>query len=80
MSKTKRARYPDEFKARVVREALKENTTLVEIEAKFKVHPNQTGNCKTQAIEGLANVFFGKTERGEVATEAQITDLLTKIR
>jgi transposase len=79
MSKTKRTRYSAEFKAKVAREAMKENTTLVEIAAKFKVHPNQVGDWKRQAVEGLANVFSGKADRDEIATEAQIKDLHAKI-
>jgi transposase len=79
MSKTKRTRYSAEFKARVAREAMKEDATLVEIAAKFKVHPNQVGDWKKQAIEGLANVFSVKGDRDEIATEAQIKDLHAKI-
>jgi len=79
MSKTKRTRYSAEFKAKVAREAMKEEATLVEIASKFKVHPNQVGDWKKQAIEGLANVFSGKADRGEAATEAQIKDLHAKI-
>jgi transposase len=79
MSKTKRIRYSAEFKAKVAREAMKEDATLVEIAARFKVHPNQVGEWKKQAIEGLANVFSGKADRAEIATEAQIKDLHAKI-
>ncbi len=79
MSRTKRTRYSAEFKAKVAREAMKEDATLVEIAARFNVHPNQVGDWKKQAIEGLANVFSGKTDRDEMATEAQIKDLHAKI-
>lgn len=79
MSKTKRMRYSAEFKAKVAREAMKENATLVEIATRFKVHPNQVGEWKKQAVEGLANVFSGKAERNEAVTEAQIKDLHAKI-
>jgi transposase len=79
MSKAKRTRYSAEFKAKVAREAMKEGATLVEIATKFKVHPNQVGDWKKQAIEGLANVFSGKANRDEAVTEAQIKDLHSKI-
>ena len=79
MSKTKRARYSAEFKAKVAREAMKEDATLVEIAARFNVHPNQVGDWKKQAIEGLASVFSGKADRDEMVTEAQIKDLHAKI-
>ncbi len=79
MSKTKRTRYSAEFKAKVAREAMKEGATLVEIASRFGVHPNQVGDWKKQAIEGLANVFSGKPDRDEMATETQIKDLHAKI-
>ncbi len=79
MSKTKRTRYSAEFKAKVAREAMKEDATLVEIAARFNVHPNQVGDWKKQAIEGLTGVFSGKADRDEMATEAQIKDLHAKI-
>jgi transposase len=79
MSKTKRTRYSGEFKAKVAREAMKEEATLVEIAARFNIHPNQVGEWKKQAIEGLADVFSGKAGREEMATEAQIKDLHAKI-
>ena len=79
MSKTKRTRYSAEFKAKVARAALKEDTTIVEIAARFNIHPNQVSEWKKQAVEGLANVFAGKAERSDVVHEAQIKELHAKI-
>ncbi len=88
MSKTKRNRYSADFKAKVAREALKEDlsacnaqagATIVDISARYGIHPNQVGEWKKQAIEGLAGVFSGKTSRIEAANEAQIKELHAKI-
>jgi transposase len=64
MNRTKRTRYSAEFKAKVAREALKEETTIVEIAAQFNTYPNQVSEWKKQALEGLKDVFAGKADRG----------------
>ena len=79
MSKTKRNRYSAEFKAKVAREALKEETTIAEIAARFSIHPNQVSDWKRQALEGLADIFNGKAGRNDIAHEAQIKELHAKI-
>lgn len=79
MGKTKRNRYSGEFKAKVAREAMREGTTIAEIAARYNIHPNQVSEWKKQAIEGLAEVFTGKTVRNEGAHEAQIKELHAKI-
>jgi transposase len=79
MSKTKRNRYSAEFKAKVAREALKEETTIAEIAARFNIHPNQVSDWKKQAIKELSDVFTGKTGRNDVVHESQIKDLHAKI-
>jgi transposase len=79
MSKTKRKRYAAEFKAKVAREALKEEMTIAEIAARFNIHPNQVSEWKKQALEGLTNVFAGKVERSDAAHEAEVKELHAKI-
>jgi transposase len=79
MSKTKRKRYAAEFKAKVAREALKEESTIADIATRFSIHPNQVSEWKKQALEGLAEVFAGKTGRSDAAHEAQIKELHAKI-
>ena len=79
MSKTKRNRYSGDFKAKVAREAMREGSTIVEIAARYNIHPNQVSEWKKQAIEGLADVFTGKSGRNEATHEAQITELHAKI-
>lgn len=79
MSKTKRNRYSAEFKAKVAREALKEEATIAEIATRFSIHPNQVSDWKKQAVEGFADIFTGKTGRKDIAHEAQIKELHAKI-
>ena len=79
MSKTKRNRYSAEFKAKVAREALKEESTIVEIAARFNIHPNQVSDWKKQALKGLSDVFAGKPSRHDIAQEAQVKELHAKI-
>lgn len=79
MSKTKRNRYSAEFKAKVAREALKEESTIAEIAARFNIHPNQVSDWKKHALKGLSEAFEGKPNRDEIAHEAQIKELHAKI-
>ena len=79
MSKTKRRRYSADFKAKVAREALREETTIADIAARFSIHPNQVSEWKKQALGGLADIFEGKAGRNEAAHEAQIKELHAKI-
>ena len=79
MSKTKRNRYSGEFKAKVALEAIRGEKTVAELAGRFGVHPNQVGEWKRQAIEGLVKVFNGKAERSDVAHETQVQELHAKI-
>jgi transposase len=79
MSKTKRNRYSAEFKARVAREALKEESTIAEIAGRFNIHPNQVSDWKKQALKGLGDIFAGKQNRDDIAHEAQVKELHAKI-
>jgi len=79
MSTTKRKWYAAEFKAKVAREALKEEKTIAEIAARFNIHPNQVSEWKKQASRGLVDVFAGKVTRDDVVHEAHIKELHAKI-
>ena len=59
----KRRNFTDQFKAKVALEALRGDKTIQEIAARHQLHPNQVGQWKKQAVEGLADVF----SRGAIA-------------
>jgi transposase len=79
MSKTKRNRYSAEFKAKVALEAIRGEKTAAELATRFGIHPNQVTDWKKQAIEGLAGVFNGKTERNDTVHDAEVKELHAKI-
>lgn len=56
----KRRQFTAEFKARVVRAALKEDKTLSELASQFDVHPNQITKWKKQVVEGMVESFSRK--------------------
>jgi len=70
-----RRRFSAEFKARVAREAVKEQKTLAELAAEFDVHPNQISQWKKQLVDALPCVF---SERGNQDRKRQeeLTDRL----
>jgi transposase len=79
MSKTKRNRYPAEFKAKVTLEAIKGEQTVSELGSRYRLHPNIITNWKRQAIENMAETFSGKTKRVHSADNAQLKNLHAKI-
>ena len=76
---TTRRRFTSEFKARVALEALRGDKTVQEIAAHHKVHPNQVGTWKRQALDGLSAVFSNGAEHKHQDREAEIRDLHAKI-
>jgi len=57
MSKRRRRQYTSAFKAKVALEALREESTLAELGAKYEVHPNMIRQWKKQLLEGASEVF-----------------------
>ena len=61
----KRQSFSKDFKAKVVLEALREESTIQEIAVKFGVHPNQISQWKAQAIAGMADLFERPNKKSE---------------
>lgn len=74
-----RRRFSGAFKAQVALEALRGDLTVQEIAARHKVHPNQVGHWKRQAIEGMSDVFSGKQEKGSSHHENEVHELHARI-
>ena len=75
----KRRRFSSEFKARVVRAALREDKTLAQLASEFDVHPNQITEWKRQAIESLPEVFSRKKKRQQQDNQQLIDRLYQQI-
>lgn len=74
----KKRRFSREFKARVALEALKEQSTLVELAAKHSVHPNQITKWKREARLALPEVF-GTVKAADAQQEQLVSSLYEKI-
>ena len=75
----KRRRFSGELKAKVALEALRGERTLQEIALRHRVHPNQVGAWKRQAVEGVAGLFSNGAERRTRDHESEVRDLHAKI-
>lgn len=62
--------YSPNFKAQVVLEVLKEDKALTQIASEHSVHPTQVRKWKTQALEGLPQLF-GDERKVQRAVEAE---------
>jgi putative transposase len=69
------------FKARVVREALREEKTISQLAAEHGVHPNQISTWKATALQGLPGLFERRDATAHLvaAHEQQVTDLYAEI-
>jgi putative transposase len=78
-----RKQYTAEFKARVVREVLREEKTLGEIASGYQVHPNQVRQWRDKALAALPEIFSRQGEEKaaekEAAHEQQVQELYAEI-
>ncbi len=77
-----RKRYSAQFKADVVLELLKEETSLSELASRHGIHPNQLREWRRVALEGLPQVFEHGAQQQQLeraAHEQQIDSLYTEI-
>ena len=62
--------YSPEFKAKIVREVLREDKTLSQVAAAYGIHPNLVAQWRDQALTGLAGLFNRTKETEWAAKEA----------
>lgn len=67
----KRKSYTAEFKAKVTRDALREEQSLSEIASEYGVHPNMVRKWREQALAGLPGLFSRKQETDIRALQAE---------
>jgi transposase len=75
----KRMRHSTDFKAKVASEALRGELTTAQLAAKYGVHQTMISEWKRQAVDGVAEVFSGKTEAKEGIREGELEKLDAKI-
>jgi transposase-like protein len=70
-----------QFKAQVVRAALREEKTLAQLASEYGVHPTQISTWKTMALQELPQVFERRerTVRQVATYEQQIEELYAEI-
>jgi transposase len=79
MAGRKRRRFTAEFKARVVRAAMREDKTLAELAGEFDIHPNQITEWKRQVLEAMPDVFGRRKAADAKAAEDHESRLYEQI-
>jgi transposase-like protein len=62
--------YSPEYKAKIVREVLREDRTLSQVAAEHGLHPNLVSQWRDQALGGMASLFSRTKENDQAAKEA----------
>ena len=75
MTKRPRRNHGAVFKAKVALEAIKGEQTLVELAARFQVHPNQITEWKKQLLDRAPEIF----DKEKKQNEPDIKELHAKI-
>lgn len=78
-----RKQHTAEFKARVVREVLREEKTIAQIASEYEVHPNQVRQWRDRALAALPGVFSRNGQKDQAAKDAaheqQVHELYAEI-
>jgi len=69
MKRTRR-KFSASFKAKVAIEAIKEQSSLQELAAKFELHPTQISSWKREFLENADLAFKSKPEKEDADIEA----------
>lgn len=75
--KTPRRKFSASFKAKVAIEAIKEQTSLPELAAKFEIHPVQISNWKREFLKNADLAFGSKSEKED--SDVDTVPLYSKI-
>jgi transposase-like protein len=67
---TMRKSYSAEFKAKVVREILREEKSLNQLATEYETHTNVIARWRDQALAALPGVFNEQTEKEQAKKEA----------
>ena len=79
MSRRKRRTFSPEFKAKVVKEALKERETLAQLASKFELSVPQISTWKKQAIEAMPALFSQARKADKEDQETLVAKLYEEI-
>jgi transposase-like protein len=71
MQKKKRKQYTADFKAKVVKEMLREEKTIGQLAAQYEVHSNMLYRWREQALAGLPVLFSDQSAQELAAKEAE---------
>jgi transposase-like protein len=71
MQKKKRKQYTAEFKAKVVKEMLREEKTVGQLAAEYEVHSNMLYRWREQALTGLPGLFSEQAAQELAEKEAE---------
>jgi transposase len=71
MQKKKRKQYTAEFKAKLVKEMLKEEKKVGQLAAEYEVHSNMLYRWREQALAGLPGLFSDQAAQELAAKEAE---------
>lgn len=69
MSRRPRRNHDQNFKTKVVLEALKEQKTLAQLSVQFELHANQITDWKKQVVSAIPTLFEGRHEKPNLDPE-----------
>ena len=75
----KRISYQAAFKGKVALEALKESKTLSDLSQEYKIHAAQISKWKTQAIQGISQLFEDGRKKKKSAPDVDIEVLYAQL-
>ena len=71
MQKQKRKQYTAEFKAKIVKEILREEKSVSQLSAEYEIHSSQLYKWRDQALAGLPGLFDDQPEKAQAEKEAE---------